>query len=55
MKNNEDLYNSIWDDEPIDVSTEVNFIWSIANTLRGPYREDKYRDVINSYGYHSPF
>lgn len=40
------LNDIMWDDEPIDVSTEVNFIWSIANTLRGPYREDKYRDVI---------
>ena len=24
-----------WDDNPIDVSAEVNFIWSIANKLRG--------------------
>ncbi len=35
-----------WDDRPIDVSTEVNFIWSIANKLRGPYTSDKYKDVI---------
>lgn len=35
-----------WDDNPIDVSTEVNFIWSIANKLRGPYQSDKYKDVI---------
>nr|MCR5775024.1 type I restriction-modification system subunit M [Lachnospiraceae bacterium] len=35
-----------WDDSPIDVSTEVNFIWSIANKLRGPYQSDKYKDVI---------
>ena len=34
------------DDIPIDVSTEVNFIWSIANKLRGPYQSDKYKDVI---------
>ena len=36
----------IWDDAPIDVSSEVNFIWSIANKLRGPYQSDKYKDVI---------
>ena len=34
------------DDSPVDVSAEVNFIWSIANKLRGPYRSDKYKDVI---------
>ena len=38
--------NPLWDDNPIDVSTEVNFIFSIANKLRGPYQADKYRDVI---------
>lgn len=36
----------VWDDAPIDVSSEVNFIWSIANKLRGPYQSDKYKDVI---------
>ncbi len=36
----------MWDDTPIDVSSEVNFIWSIANKLRGPYHSDKYKDVI---------
>ena len=36
----------MWDDKPIDVSAEVNFIWSIANKLRGPYQSDKYKDVI---------
>lgn len=36
----------MWDDSPIDVSSEVNFIWSIANKLRGPYQRDKYKDVI---------
>lgn len=36
----------MWDDSPIDVSAEVNFIWSIANKLRGPYQSDKYKDVI---------
>ena len=36
----------VWDDTPIDVTSEVNFIWSIANKLRGPYQSDKYKDVI---------
>ncbi|MBQ7668313.1 MAG: SAM-dependent DNA methyltransferase [Clostridia bacterium] len=36
----------MWDDSPVDVSSEVNFIWSIANKLRGPYQADKYKDVI---------
>ena len=40
------MIDAMWDDSPIDVSTEVNFIWSIANKLRGPYRSDKYKDVI---------
>lgn len=39
-----------WDDNPIDVSTEVNFIWSIANKLRGPYQSDKIQRCNNSYG-----
>ena len=40
------IIDAMWDDSPVDVSTEVNFIWSIANKLRGPYRSDKYKDVI---------
>ena len=36
----------MWDDNPIDVTREVNFIWSIARKLRGPYKSDKYKDVI---------
>jgi len=40
------VIDAMWDDSPIDVSTEVNFIWSIANKLRGPYQSDKYKDVI---------
>lgn len=38
--------NIVIDDSPVDVSTEVNFIWSIANKLRGTYQSDKYKDVI---------
>lgn len=36
----------MWDDNPVDFSAEVNFIWSIANRLRGAYQSDKYKDVI---------
>lgn len=36
----------MWDDNPIDVTAEANFIWSIANKLRGSYMPDKYGDVI---------
>ncbi len=36
----------LWDDDPIDISQEANFIWSIANKLRGVYMPDKYGDVI---------
>lgn len=35
-----------WDEKPIDVTNEANFIWSIANKLRGAYMPDKYGDVI---------
>ena len=34
------------DDTPIDASKEVDMVFSIANTLRGPYKPDKYKDVI---------
>lgn len=43
MNNKVDL---LWDDNPIDVTAEANFIWSIANKLRGTYMPDKYGDVI---------
>lgn len=33
--NNTNKIDILLDDSPIDVSTEVNFIWSIANKLRG--------------------
>ena len=36
----------MWDDAPINVTQEANFIWSIANKLRGSYMPDKYGDVI---------
>ena len=43
---NNKFLDTMWDDEPIDVTQEANFIWSIANKLRGPYKPDKYKDVI---------
>ncbi len=36
----------MWDDNPVDITSEANFIWSIANKLRGSYMPDKYGDVI---------
>ena len=39
-------YDVMFDDTSIDVSTEVNLVWSIANSLRGAYTSDKYKDVI---------
>lgn len=36
----------LWDDNPIDITPEANFIWNIANKLRGVYMPDKYGDVI---------
>lgn len=37
---------AIWEDMPVDITNEANFIWSIANKLRGAYMPDKYGDVI---------
>lgn len=39
-------FDVLWDDNPVDISAEANFIWSIANKLRGTYMPDKYGDVI---------
>lgn len=37
----------IWDDKPIDVSSEVNFIWSVATLLHSvSYKDADHRDVI---------
>lgn len=36
----------LWDDNPVDITSVANFIWSIANKLRGSYMPDKYGDVI---------
>ena len=41
-----DVRKLTWDEAPVDVIAEANFIWSIANKLRGSYMPDKYGDVI---------
>jgi type I restriction enzyme M protein len=39
-------FDVLWDDNPVDITAEANFIWSIANKLRGSYMPDKYGDVV---------
>lgn len=34
------------DDKTIDASKEIGMVFSIANTLRGPYKPERYKDVI---------
>lgn len=41
-----DPKNMLWEETAVDVTAEANFIWSIANKLRGSYMPDKYGDVI---------
>ena len=41
-----DNKNMLWEEAPVDVTAEANFIWSIANKLRNVYMPDKYGDVI---------
>lgn len=36
----------MFDDKTIDASKEIAMVFSIANTLRGPYRAERYKDVI---------
>ena len=40
------FYEVMFDATSIDVSKEVGLVWSIANSLRGAYTSDKYKDVI---------
>lgn len=42
----QDIKNMLWEETPVDVTAEANFIWSIANKLRGSYMPDKYGDVV---------
>ena len=46
MIDNENKIDVFWDDNPVDVTSDANFIWSIANKLRGSFMPDKYGDVI---------
>ena len=43
MNKTPDLF---WDDNPVDITSEANFIWGIANKLRGSFMPDHYGDVI---------
>ena len=40
------VIDAMWYDSPVDVSTEVRLVMSIANKLRPTYQSDKYKDVI---------
>ena len=40
------MIDTAWEETPLDISGDANFIWSIANKLRGSYMPDKYGDVI---------
>ena len=44
--NEQNKFDTLWDDNPVDVTSDANFIWGIANKLRGSYMPDKYGDVI---------
>lgn len=44
MENNK--LDILWDDNPVDITQDANFIWSIANKLRGAYMPTTYGDVI---------
>lgn len=44
--NDKYFYEVMFDDNSIDISKEVGLVWSIANSLRGAYTPDKYKDVI---------
>ena len=40
------LSTEVREEMPVNITNEANFIWSIANKLRGIYLPDKYGDVI---------
>ena len=44
--NEQNKFDTLWDDNPVDITSDANFIWGIANKLRGSYMPDKYGDVI---------
>lgn len=37
---------TMWDEIPINITQEANFIGPIANKIRGSYIPDKYGDLI---------
>lgn len=43
---NKKMFDLTWGDDVMDVTSDANFIWNIANKLRGVYMPDKYGDVI---------
>ena len=45
MANNK-ITEVMLDDKTIDASKEIAMVFSIANTLRGPYKSERYKDVI---------
>lgn len=40
------IIDTTWEEKPVDITKEANFIWSIANKIRAAYMPDKYGDVI---------
>lgn len=40
------INNFFLDDEHIEITKEVNLVLSIANSLRGAYEAERYKDVI---------
>lgn len=46
MEDKKHVNNFMWEETQVDVTDEANFIWSIANKLRGSYMPDKYGDVV---------
>lgn len=40
------VYKVMYDDASINATKEISLVLSIANTLRGTYQSDKYKDVI---------
>ena len=47
VSKNMSIKTNSWDDKPVDVSTEVNFIWSVATLLHSvSYKDADHRDVI---------
>ena len=42
----------LWDDNPVDITPEANFIWSIANKLRGFLYAGQIRRCDYSHDHH---